>query len=194
MRIQLEKHNYLHLSQCEVIGTVGGEKVSGRVSSVIAGQNVTAAVVRPLTDGRDIEEAYRRAVIADPENLLYLRQYETFIREFEQFGDCEGFEKCPLCKGGILCEFCFLKHNWDSELREVPKGPGGRLRRLKSLAQILVDAPKPSLEEFYDKPVEKDHSFLGSLKRALSSGPRHKNNRVQIADSSDDDSDYEVAD
>ena len=40
-----------------LIGTVGGEKVSGRVSSVIAGQNVTAAVVRPLTDGRDIEEA-----------------------------------------------------------------------------------------------------------------------------------------
>lgn len=193
VRIQLEKHNYLHLAQCEVIGTVGGEKVSGRVSSVIAGQNVTAAVVRPLTDGRDIEEAYRRAVIADPENLLYLRQYETFIREFEQFGDCEGFEKCPLCKGGILCEFCFLKHNWDSSLSDVPKGPGGRLRRLKSLSQILVDAPKPSLDEFWDKPPVKDHSFLGALKRmkeAGTGGGNKRSARVQVIDT-DSDEEYE---
>ena len=189
VRIQLEAHNYLHFAQCEVIGTVGGEKVSGRVSSVSAGVNVTAAVVRPLTDGRDIEEAYRRAVIADPENLLYLRQYETFIREFEQFGDCDGFEKCPICKGGMLCAFCHMKHEFNNELSGVPRGPGGRLRRLKSLSKILLDAPKPPLEEFYDPPEMKDRSWFGFFKRIVTCR-RKRRAQVVVIDSSSSDEEY----
>ena len=86
IRVQLENMDYLHFAQLEVIGMYGEEKALGRVSSVTCGHDITAAVIRPLADARDLEESYRRAVIADPMNLVFLRQYETFIREFEQVG------------------------------------------------------------------------------------------------------------
>lgn len=198
IRVQLEGMDYLHMAQVEVIGMFGDEKTKGRVASVSCGHHVTSAVIRPLADPRDVEECYRRAVIADPENLLYLRQYETFIREFENFGDFDDPEvspwarfddeipkKCSLCRGAVLCEPCYLLHTWQETLTDVERGPGGRLRRLKSVSEILIEAPKPPLQ--WDPPPLKDRSLAAKLKRNIKVGKKKK--KKEDYDGSDEGSD-----
>ena len=94
---------------------------------------MTAAVVRPLPDPRDIERAFKRAVLtltptrrsralrpsgmklsafprslaqvlADAENADILRQLETFATEYDKYGRGERIHQCIICKGGQLCE------------------------------------------------------------------------------------------
>ena len=55
--------DFLHRAQVEVFGTFGINKSVGRTGFVVAGKHVTAAVVRPLPDPRDIERAFKRAVL-----------------------------------------------------------------------------------------------------------------------------------
>jgi hypothetical protein len=190
--------NYLHMGQVEISGMFGSERTKGRVASVTCGMNVTAAVIRPLPDPRDVEESYRRAVIADPQNLTYLRQFETYIREFENYGDVDDVDAspwasfddevpkmCPLCMGAVLCEPCYLLHTFHKDLAEVERGPGGRLRRLKSIADILVEAPKPPLQ--FDPPPKKDRSLAAKLKRNVKLG-RKKAKKVGVYDDASDES------
>jgi hypothetical protein len=201
VRVQLENMEYLHMSQVEIIGARGDVNTGGRVASVSCGHNVTTAVVRPLSDPRDIEETYRRAVVADPKNLLYLRQYETFIREFESFGDCDDIDvspwasfddeipkRCPLCKGAVMCAACELCHTWSDVLSKVERGPSGRLRRLDSVAKLLIDAPKPPLD--WEPPPKRDRSMMGNMKKKLALS-RKKKTAVYEPSDSDSDSDLD---
>ena len=90
-----------------------------------------------------------------------------------QFADCEDVGgQCPLCKGGILCELCHIKHTWEDELITIPRGPGGRLRRLKSLGDLVMNMPKPPLD--YKPKPKKAYGLQAKLKRATSGGGRRK--------------------
>ena len=61
-------------------------------------------------------------------------------------------------------------HTWQETLEDVERGPGGRLRRLNSVAEILIEAPKPALE--WDPPPLKDRSLAAKLKRGVGGGMR----------------------
>ena len=60
---------------------------------------MTAAVVLPSAQDRDLEEAYLRAVSADPYNATLLRQYETFQPLYDEHGRGDKITgPCMLCK------------------------------------------------------------------------------------------------
>jgi hypothetical protein len=50
VRVQLERPNYMHFAQCEVIGVYGTASTIGCVTSVTCGRSVTGAVMAALTD------------------------------------------------------------------------------------------------------------------------------------------------
>ena len=64
VRIQLEQSNYLHFAELEVCGSPGERPGVGRVSTVVSGNNMTIAVVRPKPNMEDVEKAYKAAVKA----------------------------------------------------------------------------------------------------------------------------------
>jgi hypothetical protein len=162
----------LHLLQ--VFGSFGARRSPGRVTSVTAGKFVTAAVLRALPDPRDVETAYKRAVQADPANADVLRQFETYIPEYDKFGRGDDITGCLLCSAGELCEFCALKHEYLSELKAIPLGPGGRLRRLDSIRDFLFDIEKPKLQ-LKPRKTRGTKGVLSGLKVAFTSGKRAGN-------------------
>ena len=109
--VDLHRHAFsqaskpLAVSPCaQVFGTPGIAKPVGRCGFVQCGKNVTVGVIRPLPDPRDIERAYKRAVLADAHNANILRQYETFSLEYDKYGHGDSIKSCLICKGGQLCE------------------------------------------------------------------------------------------
>ena len=165
IRVQLEGFNFLHFSMLEVFGIFGINRSVGRVNYALAGKNVTAAVIRPSNDPRDIETAYQRAIAADSYNSDILRQFETFALEYGKFGrgdTKQNLGNCILCKGGQMCETCNMKFEHREELEKMPLGPGGRLRRLESISSFLLDADKPPLE-YKPKIIEAPPSIAGGL-------------------------------
>jgi hypothetical protein len=155
----------------QVFGSFGARRSLGRVTSVTAGKFVTAAVLRALPDPRDVETAYKRAVQADPANADVLRQFETYIPEYDKFGRGDDITGCLLCSAGQLCEFCALKHEYLSELKAIPLGPGGRLRRLDSIRDFLFDIKKPKLQ-LKPRKTRGTKGVLSGLKAAFTSGKR----------------------
>jgi len=121
IRVQLEGFNFLHFAQLEVFGVFGINKSVGRVNYAVAGKNVTAAVIRASGDPRDIETAYKRAVVSDSYNADILRQFETYALEYGKFGRGDSKNKmatCLLCKGGKMCETCTMKWEHREEVSE----------------------------------------------------------------------------
>lgn len=162
IRVQLEGFNFLHFSQVEVFGVFGINKSVGRVNYAIAGKNVTAAVIRPSSDPRDTEIAYKRAIAADSYNSDILRQFETYALEYGKFGRGDAKNKmatCLLCKGGQMCETCTMKFEHRDELAKLPLGPGGRLRRLDSISNFLLATEKPPLN-YKPKPKKKKAGII----------------------------------
>jgi alpha-tubulin suppressor-like RCC1 family protein/Ca2+-binding EF-hand superfamily protein len=147
VRLQLESYEALCVAEVEVMGNFGLNKGVGRVSYAAAGRDVTVAVVRPSTDPRDIESAYRRAAYADAGNADILRQLETYALEYDKFGRGEVLQKaCDICRTGQRCEACNLYAVYADEIAKIPPGIGGRRRRLKSIDDFLVNINKPELE------------------------------------------------
>ena len=147
VRLQLESFEQLCVAEVEVFGNYGLNKGVGRVAYAIAGRDVTLAVIRPTTDPRDIEAAYRRAAYADAANADILRQFETYALEYDKFGRGEVLAKsCDICKGNIKCEACKLYEVYADEIAKIPPGIGGRRRRLKSIDEFLINLNKPDLE------------------------------------------------
>eukprot|EP01039_Chlorochromonas_danica_P008552 gene8552-9425_t len=147
IRIQLERYNTLSLAQVEVFGYWGYSRGVGRCSMAVAGRDVTVAIVRACTDPRDVEMAYQRAVYADSQNADILRQYETFVLEYDKFGRGEVLEgKCSICRGVDKCEACILYETFHKEIRCMPPVVGGRRRRLKSISDFLINSNKPELQ------------------------------------------------
>mmetsp|Transcript_32208 Transcript_32208/g.51257 ORF Transcript_32208/g.51257 Transcript_32208/m.51257 type:complete len:1524 (+) Transcript_32208:142-4713(+) len=143
VRVQLEGTNYLHFAECQVFGSPGLEKCVGKISSVTCGKEVMVAISQPSIKLSEVEDAYTRAVKADPANATTLRQYPTYFTCWDKYGYGEKILKCPLDKGSIKCEICVLKHNCEDN--DFPPGPGGRIRRLDSIGKILLDSSLPPM-------------------------------------------------
>jgi len=183
VRVQLEGFNFLHFAQLEVFGVFGINKSVGRVNYAVAGKNVTAAVIRPSADPRDIETAYKRAIASDSYNADILRQFETYALEYGKNGRGDTKNKmatCLLCKGGQMCETCTMKWEHREELARLPLGPGGRLRRLESISAFLLDAEKPPLD-YTPKPIVEPPTIMQGLgngvKKLFGFGKKNNNNK-----------------
>jgi alpha-tubulin suppressor-like RCC1 family protein/Ca2+-binding EF-hand superfamily protein len=147
IRVQLEAYETLCVAEIEVMGNHGLSKGVGRVSYAVAGRDVTVAVIRPSTEPRDIESAYRRATYADAGNADILRQLETYALEYDKMGRGEVLMKtCDICRGDVKCEACALYEVYKDEIAKIPPGIGGRRRRLKSIDEFLININKPDLE------------------------------------------------
>lgn len=77
--------------------------------------------------------------------------------EYDKLGRGEVLESCAICRGGYSCERCTVRHNYKDELNGMPLGPGGRLRRLKSISDFLTKSGQPPLDfkepERYKRPT-----------------------------------------
>lgn len=148
VRIQLEMYNTLSLAEVEVFGYWGISKGVGRVAHGVAGRDVTVAVVRPINSPVDVEKCYMRAAYADSGNADILKQYETFLLEYDKFGrgDVITSESCVICKGRDTCEACLLYENYKDDIKKMPPAIGGRRRRLKSISDFLINSNKPEPE------------------------------------------------
>ncbi|CAM9777928.1 unnamed protein product, partial [Discosporangium mesarthrocarpum] len=165
VRVQMEGFNFLNLAQVEVFGTFGGRHSPGKVTHVCAGKYITTVAIAPTQDAADVEMAYKRAVQADAFNADILRQLETYTTSYDHWGRGDSIKGCVLCKAGSLCEICTLKHEFHEELKELPLGVGGRLRRLNSIAQFLYDREKPSLT--YRPKGKKGKGVLESIRNGV---------------------------
>lgn len=109
VRIQLASDGILNLAQVKVFGRAITECIGPRIHRVCAGDSVTVAISRPLSDYKEIERRYIEAVCADADNSLILRQYDTFQEAFKKFGDCREFRRnCPTCATMGRCPLCKL--------------------------------------------------------------------------------------
>lgn len=143
LRLQLEGTNYLHVAEVQVFGTKGTLQNLGRVDSVSCGKEAMVAVVRAASAQHDIENAYCRAVKADPGNSLILRQYIKYFASYDKLSDGRGITSCPLDRGSVRCESCRLRNVIKDKLQP---GPNGRLRRLNSICKIIEETPPPRLK------------------------------------------------
>lgn len=159
LRLQLEQYTSLSIAEVEIFGYWGYNSGVGRVSYAVAGREVTAAVVRPSHDPRDIESAYRRAVYADAYNGDILRQFETYALEYDKIGRGEvllpqphsttssgGNKNCPICRGVDKCEACVLLDAFKQEIANIPPSVGGRRARLDHISDFLYNHNKPPLD------------------------------------------------
>lgn len=167
VRIQLDKTNYLHFAQLEIFGQWGVHKSVGKVHSANCGKDVTVVVIKALRKQRDLELAYRRSVRADVFHRILLRQYRTFWKQYDEHGDCNDGRKCPLCRGGKPCELCHLRATWILDIKQMKPGPRGRLRRLNSICDHLLDQKPPKIE--FKPKVHEDHSIVGQIGEAFDS-------------------------
>lgn len=170
IRLQLEQYQSLSVAEIEVFGYWGYNSGVGRVSFACAGREVTAAVVRPSHDPRDVEAAYRRAVYADAFNADVLRQFETYALEYDKVGRGDvllppagayqasnamaerpvsssgAFKHCPICQGVDRCEACVLLQTFNHEIHNIPPAVGGKRPRLEHISDYLYNHNKPPLE------------------------------------------------
>jgi alpha-tubulin suppressor-like RCC1 family protein len=147
VRVQLEGLNTLCLAQVEVFGHWGIARSVGRVSQAIAGRDVTVCVVRPSQDPRDIEQAYKRAAYCDALNADILRQFETYVLEYDKFGRGEVLigNECVMCRGKEKCEICNLYDIYGDEIKKMPPQVGGKRPSLKLMEEFLIETNKPAV-------------------------------------------------
>ena len=55
-----------------------------------------------------MELQYRKAVRADADSAMLLRQLDTYFQYYDEIGRGEKIFACPLCRYGRLCELCYL--------------------------------------------------------------------------------------
>lgn len=148
VRLQLERYNTLSVAEIEIYGYLGFSNGVGRCSMAVAGRDVTVAVIRPSQDPQDVELAYKRAAYSDSLNADILRQYETYVLEYDKFGrgDILTGDSCEICKGIDKCESCLIYETFRNEILQMPPVIGGRRRRLKSITEYLISSNKPPLE------------------------------------------------
>ncbi len=107
--IMLEKRNFLHIAQVQVFGVYGiGSSAGRRVHSVACGNEVTIAVVKPLSSPDEIEQVYKRAIRADAANAEILRHYPYYFKNFDKWSDGSNILSCPNCRGGKFCELWYV--------------------------------------------------------------------------------------
>ncbi len=84
---------------------------------------------------------------------------QTYMPEYDKLGRGEVLDSCAICRGAYSCERCVLRQNYKDEINGMPLGPGGRLRRLKSISDFLTKSGQPPLDfkepERYKRPTFK---------------------------------------
>jgi alpha-tubulin suppressor-like RCC1 family protein len=148
VRVQLERYNSLSVAEIEIFGYWGYSAGVGRCSFAIAGKDVTTCVVRPSNDPRDVEHLYKRAIYSDAENADILRQYETFVLEYDKYGRGEVLtsKDCLICKNVEKCEACLVYDIFAKEIANMPPSIGGKRHRLQEITDYLINHNKPELE------------------------------------------------
>lgn len=168
VRIQLERVDYMTIAEVEVYGKWGNFTRIGRVTDVACTHGATMVAMAPIADEGDVRTAYRKAIRADSENAVVLRQLPTYYRLYDELGRGEhDHGECPLCTVEIKCERCTLEEKWPME---YPPGPLGRPRRLNSIANLLTNQGPPPLE-FEEPTIKKESAWAGvgaKMKGALS--------------------------
>ena len=71
----------------------------------------------------------------------------------------------PLCRGGKPCELCHLRASWILDIKQMKSGPRGRLRRLNSICDHLLQQKPPKIE--FKPKVHEDHSIVGQIGEAF---------------------------
>ena len=119
----------------------------------------------------DAELAYSRAVQADPFAAAMLRQYLEYVPYYELYGEEDPNPgKCLNCRGGVRCELCIFKARWpmknlQDKSKWNKKGPGGRLRRLQSKVDALLNDRMPKTK--FKKRKKKKAGLAGKALGAL---------------------------
>lgn len=163
--------NYLHFAQCNVYGTWGVHRSVGRVSDVYCGFQSTIAILLPTMRRSDAELAYSRAVGADPFAAAVLRQYLEYVPYYQKYGESDPSPgKCLNCRGGVRCELCIFNARWpmkklQDKSKWNPKGPGGRLRRLQSKVDLLLNDRMPKTH--FKKRKKRKKGIAGKALNAL---------------------------
>eukprot|EP00949_MAST-11_sp_MAST-11-sp1_P000971 g971.t1 len=170
IRVQLEGTSYLHFAQLEAFGQWGIHKSVGKVTRAFCSHQATCAIMAVEPDIKNVELGYMRAIQADPFAAHILRQYREYCSYYDKYGEKDPSPlKCLNCRGGIKCQLCVFRNSWP--IKEVqgynPRGPGGRLRRLRSLTKLVVEEPMrpPKLKKKKKKKKGLFGSILGRKKK-----------------------------
>jgi len=76
----------------------------------------------------DVANAYKKAVRADSNNAVILRQLPMYYKYYDEFGRGENIQgPCPCCTVETRCEMCTLEQKWG--VNEIEPGPLGSLWR-----------------------------------------------------------------
>lgn len=70
--------------------------------------------------------------------------------EWDKLGRGEDITGCSICHTANKCERCVIYQLYKDELGGMPLGPGGRLRRFRSVKDFLLLSGQPPLE--YEEP------------------------------------------
>ncbi|OQR99686.1 regulator of chromosome condensation (RCC1) [Achlya hypogyna] len=150
IRIHVRGRTYMHLAEVEVFGVYQALNYVGRVSSVHCAKNVTLVVMRPVSKSTVLHDHYIKAVQADPDNAMILRQYEAYVKCFHLYGRGEklGAVPCRLCRVSRKCEKCeYFETSPSSDLPLTPLG--GRIG-LKEASEVILsrEPPRPEYKPF----------------------------------------------
>lgn len=152
VRIQLEKHNYLHIAEVQIFGITGTRIGVSQVSSVQCGNCVTAAIIHPREDEHELEAAYTTAVRADARSADILRNYPIFFEMYDKWGRGGKILNCTLCRGGARCDICQLLTTWpmsDEDHRRIKYGPNpdNEVRpNLDYIGKTIIDQRPPMVD------------------------------------------------
>eukprot|EP01029_Cantina_marsupialis_P001211 TRINITY_DN109910_c0_g1_i1.p1 TRINITY_DN109910_c0_g1~~TRINITY_DN109910_c0_g1_i1.p1 ORF type:complete len:1320 (+),score=436.55 TRINITY_DN109910_c0_g1_i1:137-4096(+) len=147
VRVQLERKSYLHLAQVEVFGVFGLRRSIGRVDHVDCGNQVSVVTMHALKTDKELEQAFIRAVAADPHHALILRQFPAFYKAYDTHNQGTKVKNCPLDVGPALCPWCKLLKRWNVDISKKEfKDPLSRVLGLDKISKILIEAPPPELE------------------------------------------------
>ncbi|KDO31373.1 hypothetical protein SPRG_03990 [Saprolegnia parasitica CBS 223.65] len=150
VRIHVRGRAYMHLAEVEVFGVYHALNYVGQVSSVHCAKNVTLVVMRPIAKSTVLHDHYIKAVQADPDNAMILRQYEAYVKCFHLYGRGEPLSKvpCRLCRATRKCEVCEFFETTPST--DMPVTPLGGKLGLKEAAEVIQsrEPPRPAYVPF----------------------------------------------
>ena len=133
-----------------MLGSYDITRPRGSVSSVSAGKDVTAVVIKAINNLNDIESTFSRAAAADIKNAAILGQFDTYMDLYKKCchknkSKSSSFTRCVLCVGNKFCEICSLKSKYEDELLPM-ESTSERILTLDEITDYLLQVEKPPLE------------------------------------------------
>jgi hypothetical protein len=118
----------------------------------------------------DIKQAYERAIWADADNTLVLRQFPTFWKCYDTIDRGRPIADCPLCRHNDVCEICELHEEFPLPV-DIPVDELAGRRGLDSYEEAICAMAPPEVD-WVDKVRQKGVSFSLSLSLSLSCEPQ----------------------